>query len=279
MASHVAREGKSVEAKGRTVDLAIEEALTRLDCSQDQVKVQVLREASRGLFGIGAQDAIVRVTKLIRTHTTGIAAVSPSPMVEQEIHHNGSEAQANEADEQEVSQSLVPEPEQEEITSPEESLSQEQLLALSREILLDILERMNIIADVQANWSEAEDERDQPTVVLDIIGDDLGLLIGRGGDTLRDLQYLMRLIVGRKLQGWTNLVVDVEGYKQRRERTIRQSARRVAKRVVESNRPAHLEPMNSYERRLVHLELSKLKGIKTKSSGEGEHRKVGIYPA
>lgn len=279
MASHVAREGKSVEAKGRTVSLAIEEALARLDSSQDQVKVQVLREASRGLFGIGAQDAIVRVTKLLGTHPTGISAISPSPMVHQEIDENRHEEQANEPSEQEVKQSLVSEPEQEEITSPKESISQEQLLALSREILLDILERMNIIADVQANCSEAEDERDKPTVVLDIIGDDLGLLIGRGGDTLRDLQYLMRLIVGRKLQGWTNLVVDVEGYKQRRERSLRQSARRVAKRVLETSRPAHLDPMNSYERRLVHLELSKLEGIKTKSSGEGKHRKVGIYPA
>lgn len=271
MASHVAREGKSVEAKGRTVELAVQDALARLDCSEDQVKVQVLREASRGLFGIGAQDAIVRVTRLYGTQPTGISAASPAPMVD-----DGDQEAANEPDEQEVSQS---EPEQEEITPLKESITQEELLALSREMLLDLLERMNIIADVQANWSEAEDERDEPSVVLDIIGDDLGLLIGRGGDTLRDLQYLMRLIVGRKLQGWTNLVVDVEGYKQRHERTIRQSARRVAKRVLETNRPAHLDPMNSYQRRLVHLELSKLEGIKTKSSGEGQHRKVGIYPA
>jgi spoIIIJ-associated protein len=137
---------------------------------------------------------------------------------------------------------------------------------------------MGVIADVLATWVDAADEREEPALILDIVGDDLGLLIGRRGETLRDLQYLLRLMVGRRIQGWANIVVDVEGYKQRRERNVRQLARRLAERVQETGRPAHMEPMNAYERRLVHLELRQMGGVSTKSSGEGERRKVGIYP-
>jgi spoIIIJ-associated protein len=92
------------------------------------------------------------------------------------------------------------------------------------------------------------------------------------------LQYLVRLIVARKVGGAVNIVVDVEEYKARRERTLRQLARRTAERVVATGRPVHMEPMNSYERRIVHLELRGMKGIYTQSSGEGERRKVGIFP-
>ncbi len=136
-----------------------------------------------------------------------------------------------------------------------------------------------MIADVFATWSAPEDEQDEPSLLLDIIGDDLGLLIGRGGETLRNLQYILRLIIVRRIGKWINVIVDVEGYKQRRQNIVRQLARRVANRVMATGRVAHMDPMNSYERRIVHLELSKIEGITTKSSGEGKHRRVGVYPA
>jgi spoIIIJ-associated protein len=158
------------------------------------------------------------------------------------------------------------------------TVTDDELLEVSREMLLEIITRMGVIADVLATWVDAADEREEPALILDIVGDDLGLLIGRRGETLRDLQYLLRLMVGRRIQGWANIVVDVEGYKQRRERNVRQLARRLAERVQETGRPAHMEPMNAYERRLVHLELRQMGGVSTKSSGEGERRKVGIYP-
>ena len=99
------------------------------------------------------------------------------------------------------------------------------------------------------------EETHPPPIVLDIEGDDLGVLIGRRGETLGALQYLVRLIVNRQTRRWVNIVVDVEGYKERRERQLRQLAERMAERVVATQRPVMLEAMPPYERRIVHLAL------------------------
>lgn len=273
--------GKSVEAKGRTVEQAVEAALARLGRSRNEVEVQVLREASRGLLGFGAQDAIVRVKEKtlpsVRPDSAQPSWSNSPPIVsDQPKEEFGAPAEVV---------SVLSEPDKPEEDKPQDAssskqaVSREELQTMSREVLLDILERMHIIADVFATWSEPEDEKDEPTLLLDIIGDDLGLLIGRGGETLRNLQYIVRLIIGRRIGKWMNVVVDVEGYKQRRQDAVRQLARRVANRVIATGRSAHMDPMNSYERRIVHLELSQTEGISTKSSGEGEHRRVGVYPA
>lgn len=265
--------GRSVEAKGRTIEVAIESALARLGRPRNQVEVKVLREASRGLLGFGAQDAIVRVKEIVPAPVqsdSDLPTVSKSNHIKRSVEpdepHKSEEAEAGLATiKEELNGTLAP--------------YSEELLTMSREVLLDILERMNVIADVFATWSAPEDEQDEPALLLNIIGDDLGLLIGRGGETLRNLQYILRLIIVRRIGKWINVIVDVEGYKQRRQNIVRQLARRVANRVMATGRVAHMDPMNSYERRIVHLELSKIEGITTKSSGEGKHRRVGVYPA
>ncbi len=281
--------GRSVEASGKTLEQAIENALDRIGLSRDQVQIQVLREPSRGVLGFGAHDAIVRVTQA----SVGEPEAAPAPIAEApmaqpvEVRESPPVAPQEEpvvvADADEPVVADADEDfdygEDEGVTRGARSeMGPDELLTISREVLLEILQRMHIIADVLGTWSEPEDERDEPMLVLDIVGDELGLLIGRRGETLRDLQYLVRLIVGHRVRGWANLIVDVEGYKQRRERTVRQLARRMAERVVETNRAAHMEPMNAYERRLVHLELRNMQAVRTKSSGEGERRRVGIFP-
>ncbi|MGD2206314.1 MAG: R3H domain-containing nucleic acid-binding protein, partial [Anaerolineae bacterium] len=109
-----------------------------------------------------------------------------------------------------------------------------------------------------------------------VTGDDLGILIGRRGETLRALQYLVRLMVGHQLKRWTNLVVDVEHYRVRRHRALKELAHRMAERVVKTERTQALEPMPAYERRLVHIALRNHPKVMTKSIGEGEKRKVTI---
>ncbi len=111
---------------------------------------------------------------------------------------------------------------------------------------------------------------------VNIIGDDLGVLIGRRGETLRDLQFLTRLIVSRQIGKWPNVVVDVEGYKSRRADALEALARRMADRVRTTRQPVTLEPMPAYERRIVHLTLRNDKDVYTESIGEGEARKVQI---
>jgi spoIIIJ-associated protein len=225
-------EGRSVEVTGRSVDEAIEKALQELDVDRDQIETEVLNEGSRGLLGLGAEDARVRVT-----------FVGPG-----------------EAPTDAVAAAEFP-PESEEVGE------------IALEVLRDLLEHMGIEATVVLR--EAEEDKGLP-VVLDVQGDDLGILIGRQGETLRDLQYVTRLIISRKLQRWVNVLVDVGGYKRRRERILTELAERMAQRAVSERRPVTLEPMPAHERRIVHIALRDHRLVTTESTGEGRRRKVVI---
>jgi spoIIIJ-associated protein len=155
---------------------------------------------------------------------------------------------------------------------------------VARRILEDLLERMDIHAYVTAVRSTVPGQRGEPeeTITLHVEGADeeaMGLLIGRRGETLRSLQFMVNLLVSRKVQKWPQVVVDVGNYRQRRQESLEGLARRMAERVRQSGRPLMLEPMGAYERRIVHLALRSDPSVYTESSGEGENRKVVIYPA
>jgi spoIIIJ-associated protein len=309
MAQQRLASGRSVEASARSVEEAVQKALARLGKGRDEVEVKVLREASSGLLGIGGHDAIVRVTELIAmpTPSVGPQPEVSRPPVEAAPRPVVTEPPVPVAISPEVDSAPVRTREPQPLPPVEErpaapartsqaarpsfhdrdeddqnfttgAANRDELLEVSRDVLLDILERMHIIGDVQAHWVEAADGNESSALILDIIGDDLGMLIGRRGETLRDLQYMVRLIVGRRIGGWANIVVDVEGYKQRRESMLRRLARQMADRVALSRRPAFLEPMAAYERRIIHLELRNDPKVSTQSTGEGDRRKVGIYP-
>ena len=115
-------------------------------------------------------------------------------------------------------------------------------------------------------------------IALDIQGDDLGILIGRRGQTLSCLQYIVRLIVGHQTEAWVPIIIDVEGYKQRRYEALQALAKRIAEQVKAGGEPFTLEPMSAYERRIIHLALAEHPDVTTQSIGEGEARKVVILP-
>jgi len=124
---------------------------------------------------------------------------------------------------------------------------------------------------------EAEEGVTAP-ITLEIKGDDLGILIGRRGQTLSCLQYIVRLIVGHQTKAWVPIIVDVEGYKQRRYEALQALAWHMAEQVKAKGTPFALEPMPAYERRIVHLVLAEHPDVTTQSIGEGEARKVVILP-
>lgn len=138
---------------------------------------------------------------------------------------------------------------------------------------------MGIRASVEAQLGyELAEEGQPPPTVLNITGEDLGILIGRRGETLRALQYLVRLMVSHRLKQWTSLVVDVENYLVRRRQSLESLAQRVAEQAVRTGRTQAMEPMPAYERRLVHIALRKNPKVTTQSVGEGEKRKVTVIP-
>ena len=147
----------------------------------------------------------------------------------------------------------------------------------------DVLERLLTLMEVAGSIVPqdqpiVEGEEATTSIVLNIKGEDLGILIGRRGQTLACLQYMVRLIVGHQTKAWVPMVIDIEGYKQRRYQALQIFARRMAEQVKAKEEPFTLEPMSAYERRIIHLALADHPDVITESIGEGEARKVVILP-
>lgn len=147
--------------------------------------------------------------------------------------------------------------------------------SLASAVLGQILEKSGV--DVTRTLRSAHDD-DAGGPVIDLAGEDSGLLIGRRGQTLQALQFLVTLIVRRQLGEDVRVVLDVENYRQRRETSLRDMADKVATRVAQTNRSITLEPMSPADRRIIHTSLAEHPEVRTQSAGEGENRKVTILP-
>jgi spoIIIJ-associated protein len=162
----------------------------------------------------------------------------------------------------------------------EMSHEQEEITAAASSTLEELLGLLGIAASVApVPGFLGEGEVGVPdTITLNVEGDDLGILIGRRGQTLACLQYLVRIIVGHQKQVWTPIVIDVESYKQRRCNALQSLAWRMAEQVKRSGREFAMEPMTPFDRRIIHLALADHPDVTTESSGEGESRRVVIVP-
>jgi spoIIIJ-associated protein len=242
---------ESVDASGRTVEEAIEKALAELGLERTQVEVEVVREGRSGILGIGGEEARVIVTPrgegaAREAGVEGIEGVETVEGIERAEGEEGAEGDVE----------------------------------LAVEVLEKLLALMEVDATVRVRQPETPgDGASIVKAVLDISGDDLGVLIGRRGDTLASLQYLVNLIVGRKLKAKSTVGVDVAGYRRRREESLKSLAQHMAERVRETGQLMTLEPMPPNERRIVHLALAQDESVITESIGEGENRKVVIRPA
>ena len=167
----------------------------------------------------------------------------------------------------------------EESSQPTITEEKDQILTLAEEIISELLEKMNLEANVSARYGEKSDKLPFDPVLVDITGNDLSILIGRRAKTLNALQYITRLIIGKELEHGVPLSIDVEGYRERREKQVRQLARRVAEQVTDTGREQALEPMPANERRFAHIELQDEPHVYTESTGSEPHRKVVIYPS
>jgi spoIIIJ-associated protein len=156
----------------------------------------------------------------------------------------------------------------------------EKLIDLSKSILEDLLKLMSINAQVVIeNPLVVEESGTTPSITFNITGDDdVGILIGRHGQTISSLQYILRVIIARRETMSPPIIIDVDGYKQRRYEALRTTAKRLAEQVKSRRTPFTLEPMPAFERRIVHLTLANDPGVSTQSTGDGEARKVVISP-
>ncbi len=252
--------------RGKNVEAAIEAGLAALGLRRDQVEVEIIHPGSRGLLGIGAEDARVRLIP-IRPAPAPPSSVSPASPRE-----TPAEATAE-------AQLIAPKPESASIQPApvaEATPEEEQTLAEARELLQGLLDRMGLRARVRSYRAERPPEEGGTALVLNIEGDDLGILIGRRGETLAALQFLIRLMMNHRQHRWVNIEVDVEAYKERRTQQLRQLALRMAERVLQTGKPVTLEAMPARERRIIHMALRDHPRVTTQSVGEGERRKVTI---
>jgi spoIIIJ-associated protein len=244
---------ESVEVSAKTVDEAIDIALDELGLKRQEVEIEILTAGKPGLFGIGGEQARVRVTALVE----GTAR----PMTDTEVADEPHAYEVEEASDVDV-----------------KGLDAEEV-ELAGEYLTRLLELMEVDAGIEIREPQTPaDGLGRASAVLDVSGDDLALLIGRRGTTLAAVQYMVNLMVSRKTGSRVLISLDVEGYRRRREESLQGLASRMADRVRRSGRSVTLEPMPAGERRIVHLALSNDNSVRTGSVGEGENRKVVIHP-
>ncbi len=229
---------KELEISARTVDEAVAEALKQLGASHDQVEVEVLKKGRAGIFGMGSEEARVRVS--LRTQLDDRPAVA------------------------------VPEAEAQPEAKPRVTAAAD-AAQIATEALTNLLRLMKLDATVKATKPTPE-----AALALNIEGQDLGVLIGRRGQTLTSLQHIVRLIVSERLKKWTPLAIDVSGYKENRRVALQKLALNFAEQVKATKRPVTMEPMPADERRIVHLALADDVDVTTQRIGEGEERKVVI---
>ncbi len=246
---------EGVEVSAKNVDEAIDIALEELDLKRQQVEIEILTPGRPGLLGIGGEPARVRVTAL--EEGTGRPMAEPEAELDERARVEPDERAGVEI---------------KDLRSPE--------IDLALESLTQLLEFMEVDCEVTLRAPETPgDGLGRASAVLDMDGDDLGLLIGRRGTTLAALQYMVNVMVNRKMGTRVLVNIDAEHYKRRREETLEGLARRMADRVRQSDRSMTLEPMPAAERRIIHLFLAEDELVTTGSVGEGEDRKVVIYPS
>jgi spoIIIJ-associated protein len=278
----MSQEKTTLEIIAPTIEEAIAKGLNQLGLPREAVDAEVLDAGSRGLFGLGSRQARVRLA--IRGAESKPAASAPveEPQEPDEFADVGEE----EIDQDEQERLLI-------ITSPVDDAfkgsraqpeddrpsveGDEHGLEVAQHVVEELLERMRVRAAVKTRYIQPQDSHEQPVILVDIQGNDLSILIGRRTETLNALQYISSLIIGKELGRWTPLMIDVQGYRVRRERSLRQLARRMADQAIHTGKRQVLEPMTAAERRVIHLELRDHTQVATESTGEEPNRKVTVF--
>jgi spoIIIJ-associated protein len=280
---------ESVEATGRTADEAIENALDELGLERDEVTIEVLAQAGQG------RPARVRVTPL-----EGIELEYDDEDDDYDDDEDEEDEEIDEGDEEEDAEDDLIDDEDEDEDDEEEdapaipvparvppprrqpraaaSIPDEARPAADAAlaVLHELLDRMDLPSDVQIDSANVDEGL--PTIELSIHGEYGGILIGRRGETLGALQFLAGLLTSRRAERRVRVVIDAEGYRERRARLLRDIAMRAAERAQRYRQPIFLDPMVPAERRVVHMTLADHPGVSTHSVGEGDSRRVVISP-
>lgn len=288
---------ESVVVTAPSVEEAIIIGLTRLTAMREDVDIEVLDEGSRGFLSIGAREARVRLTRRPPQEAATPADASPTPTQEQAAGpaaKRGTDRARELAPEEATAppsdvpttkpqrqpqapiqekQPQTPEPAAVQTsTPPADDLDRPRLEQISKEIAVNLLPELNI--EVSVEWID----EDRPTLWVALEGGDAGALVGPKGRNLHAIQYLFRSLIYRRYDSAYNLVVDADGYRKRRRRSLESLAAQKAQAAVDMGRTIRLRPMPASERRIVHIRLREDERVTTESVGRGRQRAVTIIP-
>jgi spoIIIJ-associated protein len=268
----------TLEIIAPTVEEALLQGLSQLGLTADAVSVEVLDSGSKGLFGLGGRQVRVRLSvnpppgEVVVP--TAPAKPKPAPAKRAESAPKAKEAKPEAKKPEPKSRRAEKEPVQSKSAEPvieKKAVNDDADLILdaTESIVSKLIHHLGMKAQVSAHFDESSTD-DRRTIQVDIRGDNLSALIGRHAETLTAFQHIASLMVGKQTQQWVQLIVDVEGYRDRREKQVRQ--------LIKTGRKATLEPMTASERRAIHIELRGHPAVTTESTGEEPHRKVVILP-
>lgn len=239
---------KAIEIEGKTIDDAIEKACQEFGLPREKLNIEILSEGSSGFFGLlGSKKACIRAS------IVSLDLNMEGPPIER-MESTAADAQSEKAD--------VPRTEE----------VKESLAMKAKEKLDGILRLMGIDFPVHV-------EETSESIILKIEGDGSGLLIGKGGQTLDALQYIVNKASNKNGKGRKRIILDTEDYRKRRENTLIALAEKLGEKVKKTKKPVTVNPMNAHDRRIIHLALQEDKQLTTKSRGEGAFRKIIIVPA
>ena len=259
----------TIEFHASTIDEAVEKAALELGLSSEEVSYRVLDEGNSGFLGIGARDARIIVLASAQPNAVGEEGEPPETTPAETVVVDEPESETSEdtgiAGSSNLSEVYGESSESEPVVAPEELLDEVRVLVTS------VLEAMGFEARVEVYDAGG-------FIAADVAPDNTALFIGQKGETIDALQYLINVSAFRERPFFKRVVLDAEGYRQRRVEAIQGMAHRTARRAVRERRTVEMPPMNSSERRVVHLFLSENPGVTTESEGSGDNRRVRVSP-
>lgn len=268
----------SIRVSAKTVDDAITEALIQLGVTSDRLEYEVIEKGSAGFLGIGMKQAVVEarrkpepkeekveepvVEEPVRVEPKKVEAVQPQKAAAEKKADEPQKAAFEKAVEKEVKEEVKKETKLVEV--------QPQTIKAVEDFLKNTMKAMDMEVELKT-------EIDQDgALCVDMSGEHMGILIGKRGQTLDSLQYLANRVANKHQEGYVRVKLDTENYRARREETLRHLAKNIAHKVKRNRRPVALEPMNPYERRIIHSALQSDPYVMTHSEGEEPFRKVVI---
>ena len=255
---------KYLEKSGRTMEDAIAAALAELGRSEEEISVEVLERAKSGFLGIGAQPALIRVSYEVPDEPAAEKKEAPAPKkAEKKPEAKKAEEKKPEAKKTEEKK---PAPKKEAPAPVDEDAE----FTAVRAFISGLMERMGVEAEIEIS------RRDNGGINVNLSGSGMGAIIGRRGETLDAIQHLTNYVVNRDSDKHMHISVDAENYRAKREESLTKLAEKMAEKAIKYKRSMALEPMNSYERHVIHTALQNYEGVTTSSTGVEPNRRVVV---